>query len=213
MIERSDKQEQSVKFLLQEFAQIDTERVRLRGEAVQRLNFFLTLTTAILGGIALFGKSDSPIRIELVALAALLSLSVIGWQTFDFVVGRDINTDRLLRAGGRIRRYFADNDPAIQKYLMWQDHDEPSKYITHNDSAIRRTIEAILAFELAFAIGLLVSILTQETVVSIILGVVSFGLLLYGFEFYSLRRFRMAIKDAQTEILHPKRPAPAKAKD
>jgi amino acid permease len=201
----NDTQEHSVKFLLQEFSQIDSERLRLRSEAVQRLNFFLTLTSAVLGGLVLFGNSANTSNNEFLALAALIALSIIGWQTYDFIVGRDINSDRLLRAGGRIRRYFADNDPAIQKYLMWQIHDEPSKYITHNDSAVRRTIESILAFLVSFAVGLLVNIISQQSFLTIvIIGVVTFIVFLSGLEFYASRRFHRAVIDAEAEMLHPK---------
>jgi len=205
MDENRDKKEHGVKFLLQEFGQIDTERLRLRGEAVQRLNFFLTLTSAILGGLVLFGQSSSLIRIDYIVFAALLFLSTIGWQTFDYIIGRDINTDRLLRAGGRIRRYFVKNDPTIQKYLMWQNHDEPSGYITHNTSAIRRTVEAILSFLLAVAVGLLVNFIVQQEVIPFIGGAISFMVFLAGLKIYAFRRFQKAVKEAQEkEILHPK---------
>lgn len=201
----NDNQEHSVKFLLQEFSQIDSERLRLRSEAVQRLNFFLTLTSAILGGLVLFGNSTNTSNNEFLALAALVALSIIGWQTYDFIVGRDINSDRLLRAGGRIRRYFANNDPTIQKYLMWQVHDEPSKYITHNDSAVRRTIESILAFLISFAVGLFVNIISKQIfLIIVIIGAITFIIILSGLELYASRRFYKAVNDAKAEMLYPK---------
>ena len=207
MNESPDLREQNVRFLLQEFGQLDSERLRLKGEAVQRLNFFLTLTSAILGGLVLFGQSSVLIGVQYVALVALLFLSMIGWYTLEYIVGREINTDRVLRAGARIRRYFTNSDPSIQQYLMWPDHDGPTGYITHNNSAIRRTIEAVLSFLLAASAGLLLGILNLIPSTSVVIGIISFILFLVGFEFYASRRFKRAVKKAEAEQLHSKRAA------
>jgi len=205
MNEPNDRRERSVQFVLEEFGHLEAERLRLKGEAVQRLNFFLTLTSALLGGLVLLGQSSALVRLEYVTLITLLFLSIIGWYTLEYTIGRDINTDRVLRAGARVRRYFTDNDAAIRDYLMWPDHDGPTGYITHNDSAIRRTIGTVLSFLLASAIGLLASIIKLVSTASTIVGIVSFVTLLVGFELYANRRFKQAVREAEAERLHPRR--------
>ncbi len=207
MGENADEQKQNAQFLLEEYKQLDNERIRLRDEGIARLNFFLTLTSAVLGGIVLFGQSNASFKIEYILLIALIFLSVIGWYTFNFTVDRDINTDRLLRAAGRIRRYFTKKSPDIKAHIMWQDHDEPSKYVTRNNSIVRKIMHAALSLLLALTIGLLLNLATQNAMISILAGVVSFVIFLSGFEFYARRHFRKAAKEAETQILQPKQQA------
>ena len=201
---KSEIKDESVEFLLHEFDNMETERARLKNEAVQRLNFFLTITSGILGGIALFGQYAKT-KPEFLFLPALIFLSIIGWQTFDFMIGRDINIDRILRAIGRIRRYFSDNDPAITPYLYWQADDEPSILLSHNRSFVRRTTQSVLAFLLALIIALFSAFfLTIETKIIIVSGIVSFFALVVTFEVYAKNKLKQATKKAQTKILHPR---------
>jgi len=207
------KKPESVEFLLHEFDNMEIERARVKSEAVQRLNFFLTITSGILGGIALFGQY-SKTKLEYLFFPALLFLVVIGWQTFDFMIGRDINVDRILRAIGRIRRYFSDNDPAISPYLSWQTDDEPSILLSRNKSAVRRTTQSVLAFLLALTIGFSIALFTASNITIItISGVISFFVFVIVFEFYATNRFKAVAKEAQSKVLHPKaKPSSAKTK-
>jgi hypothetical protein len=199
------KKGESTEFLLKEFDQADSERIRLRAEAIQRLNYFLTLTSAILGGLVFFGQSGQIQTVIYVLIAALVFLSVIGWQTFRYIIIRDINSDRMLRAQGRIRRYFVDNDPQIKDYLMWQTHDEPSGYITKNDSAIRRTSQTVMALLLSLLTSLLISLFNTQQTTLIPIGIILFVVLLFALEFYAQSQFREAVKSARKQVLHPKR--------
>src|SRR6185436_12311000 len=192
MAKLKNADEATVKFLLEEFQQIEGERLRLKGEAVQRLNFFLTITSALLGGLVLFGQISLPIRLEYILLSALFFLVTIGWQTFRFIIARDINTDKVLRAGGRIRRYFTNRDIELRDYVTWQDDDEPSKYVTENDSAIRRTSQIVLAFLLGIMFGIIAFIFVDTLVTPIIIGFAGFITLVFFFEFYSQREFKRA---------------------
>ncbi len=197
------KKDQSIDFLLKEFEHLDTERIRLRAEALQRLNYFLTLTSAILAGLVFWGQSAQSQNIIYILIAALVFLSIIGWQTFRYIVIRDINSDKILRAQGRIRRYFVDNDPEIKKYIMWQTHDEPSSSITKNDSAIRITSQTVMSLLLALIFGLLMSLLNIQQVVLIPASIFLFVIFLLALEFYAQRHFKKAVKNAQKQVLHP----------
>lgn len=197
------KKDESIEFLLKEFDHSDTERIRLRAEAIERLNYFLTLTSAILGGLVFFGQSAQFQNIIYVLIAALVFLSLIGWQTFRYIVIRDIHSDNILRSQGRIRRYFVDNDPEIKNYLTWQAHDEPSVYITKNDSAVRITSQSVLSLLLALIFGLLLSLLSIQPVVLMLSSIFLFVVLLFTLEFYAQRQFKKAVKNAQKQVLHP----------
>lgn len=213
LVSQTEDHEQSVRFLLEQFKQIDAERMRLRGEAVQRLNFFLTLTSAILGGLVLLGSPNNSARTDYISLAALTFLSIIGWYTFHYIVSRDINTDSLLRANGRIRRYFVDRDESIQDYLIWQAHDEPTPYITKNNSTIRRTVQAVLSFLLAFTVSLLTSLSGRTAVVTVMVGIGAFLLLLVGLELYAAKLFRNAVKQAHLQVKFARSSPPSTPRD
>lgn len=194
--------EESGKFLLEELKLLEADRLRLKAEAGQRLNFFLSLSSAIVGGLVIFGQSANVLGLEYIIVVALLFLSLIGWQTFTYIVGRDISTDRNLRASGRIRRYFSDKNPACRAYLMRQDDDEPTSYITNNKSTIRRTAESVLAFLLAFAIGIFTNILGWSVAAALLVTLISFVCLLVTFELYSKRQFNKAVKIAEAQKQH-----------
>lgn len=193
-----------VKYLLEEFRLIEGGRVRLRGEAIQRLNIFLTLTSALLGGLIIFGQSQTSIRSEYAFIAVITFLLTIGWQAFRYIIVRDINSDRVLRAGGRIRRYFSERNIEIKKYVTWQDHDEPSRYVSMNDSAIRRTSVNVVAFLLALELGIIAFLFAHQVIFAIIIGFLTFVASIVYFEAYAQRKFKEAFVKAEEEVRLPK---------
>lgn len=207
MGEVNNKQEWSVKFLLAEFANIESERTRLKNEAVRRFNVFLTLTSAIAsaigGGLLLATRLSITIEIEY-ALIPLGFLSIIGWQTVFYIVRRDIATDEKVRACGRIRRFFVDNDPSIEKHLMQPYHDEPSEYVLRNKSTIRCTCQVVTALLLSLIIGIAVNLFIQKTWIAALAGLCCFVILPIGIGAYAKTKFKEAATKAQKESKYPK---------
>lgn len=155
-------QDQSVEFLLVEFQEIAQETRRIRVEGLSRMNLYITLTSSILAGLILISQIDatSILSFQAISIGAMLFLALIGWNTFQFSISRDINTERNIRATNRIRRFFVDNDPELGLYLTWNTHDEPMSWITHNRSNVRGMAQSILSFVIATMTGLITYLVT-----------------------------------------------------
>jgi hypothetical protein len=92
----------------------------------RRLNFFLTIVTAVLGAIALAIDADVLLagRIDPLIFYALTAILLLGLLTLARVVRRNLTSSAELRAAGRLRRYFVDRDPAISRYLYYKAYDD-----------------------------------------------------------------------------------------
>ena len=201
-----DQEQKAVEFLVAEYKEIYEEFRRLREEGLRRLNFFITITSSILGGLVLLSQISpaSTTFLQLAAIGALLFLLLIGWNTFSFAISRDINTDLNLRATARIRRFFATQNPSIKKHLTWKDDDEPTAWVTRNSSNIRRTVQAILSLLCALVVGLVVNLFSNTLVLSITFGALAFSVALLFLRGYSVRQFQRASEAASKSVRFPK---------
>lgn len=191
-----------VEFLLAEFENVNQEFTRQRQEGMNRLNFFITLTSLIGGALIILGEVGSPSSTDLqyITLGALFFLVIIGWYTFDFTISRDDSTDMVVRAGGRIRRYFTDHRPEIKPYITWQNHDEPTPWITKNVSNVRRTAQALLTFLIAAAFGIVINLIFQLAYVSFAVGILIFGITWFLLDAYAAKRLKKATESASQDV-------------
>lgn len=199
-------QDQSVEFLLVEFQEIAQETRRIRVEGLSRMNLYITLTSSILAGLILISQIDatSILSFQAISIGAMLFLALIGWNTFQFSISRDINTERNIRATNRIRRFFVDNDPELGLYLTWNTHDEPMSWITHNRSNVRGMAQSILSFVIATMTGLITYLVTATVSWSVIVGVPCFAVAMVSLNAYANRRYGEAEDTAQRDIRFPK---------
>jgi hypothetical protein len=205
MTDNTSDRQNTVDFLIAEYTQISEETRRLRAEGLNRLNFFIAITSAILVALVSLAQSNptAGILLQIAAISAIFLLVLVGIETFRVSISRDINTDFNMRATGRIRRYFADRDSNLEKYLTWQDSDEPTKWVTRNDSGIRRTIQSILSFLCALIVGLIANLVSNTSTVSFSLGTGGFLLSLLFFQRYASRRFKQASEIAAKAVRFP----------
>lgn len=195
-----------IDFLLAEYAQLNDERRRQREAGLNRLNFFITLTSSVIAGlVAISGfGSISHLQIRLIALGALLFLVVVGWGTFLFSIARDISADNDLRAMARIRRYFIDLDSSIDKYLTWQNHDEPTRYVgSKTQSNIRLVTQLILSILFALAAGTTVSLVANNLLLSVGLGLICLPVTFFLLGNYARRKLQTAQEKARSMIRFP----------
>jgi hypothetical protein len=204
--EKRNQEQKAVEFLIAEYEQIFEEFRRVREEGINRLNFFITITSSILGGLLLISQISpgSTTFLQFVALGVLLFLLLIGWEVFRFAISRDVNTDFNLRAMARIRRFFVAQNPSIKKHLSWGDDDEPTAWITSNSSNIRRIVQAILSLLFSLTVGLVVDLLSNALVLSIVFGALAFSAAWLFLRAYSARKFNKASKIASQSVRFPK---------
>jgi hypothetical protein len=148
-------------FILQEITLVEGEIQRLRAEGLARTNFLVVLTTAT--STALFALSGMGNVDQRSVLFASLCLSIfllaLGILSFGYLLGREVSTDYNFRATARLRQYFVERDRSIVDYLSWQYTDEPTKWVTHNSSYVRRVTGLLCSLYFAAAIGLGLEIL------------------------------------------------------
>jgi hypothetical protein len=191
----------AVNFLMAEYSELNQEFRRLRGEGLNRLNFFIAITSSILGGLVFLSQSSNTpgLFLKVTALGAMLFLILIGWETFRFTIGRDISADENLRRIGKIRRFFADNYPPVIKYLPWQIHDEPTNWVTRNTSAIRQVAQSIVSLLLMLIAIISASFFTTQIILLGISGVVSFVVAFATLGFYAKNKYKKATLVASKE--------------
>ena len=117
-VKQSDKSVSS-DFMLEEYKMLRERFHSLRSEGVNRLNFFITLTSVVVGGVLVWGSSNnvSPVLFKSVLLVALLLLASVGLDVFWFMVTRHRATDKVQRGMNRVRRYFVECDPSLTPYF------------------------------------------------------------------------------------------------
>lgn len=190
----------SATFLITEYNQIADETKRLRSEGLNRLNFFITITSSTLAGLVVLSQSNTAtMTVQLISLGAIVFLMLLGWNTFRFIISRDINTDFNLRAMGRISRFFIDRDPSLAQYLSWQKDDEPTKWVTRNSSSLRSSAQFIFCSLLALLCSIFVYMF-RDLIWSLTGGFFGFFVGLFTLRTYAERRFRQAERMAAKQV-------------
>ena len=121
------KGESSRDFMLEEYKHHFAEFERSEEIGEHRVNFFITLVTAVFGalGVLVFENGDFDInKYYLIINAALLAILLFGILTLARMIRRNLVSHEELRAMGRIRRYFVEKDPYIKDFLYYKPRDD-----------------------------------------------------------------------------------------
>jgi len=189
----------SIEFLLSEYSEIFEEFRRVRTEGVQRLNFFVTLTSGVLGGLAILSQLTALnfFIFQILGIFLIAVLILFGWEVFRYLVSRDINSDFNMRAMGRIRRYFVEKDPEITNYLLWSSDDEPyllQQYRTLSSLIV--TMIYLMGILITLDTGMILSISLIPIKAIIAIGVIVFLISIYLLRIYAKKRINMAYAKA-----------------
>jgi hypothetical protein len=198
----------SADFMLHEYEALRARFEALRSEGINRLNFFLTLTSAVVGGfIILGGNSGLPAPVlRAILLIALLLLAIVGLDVYQYTITRDRVSDTVVRGMNRIRRYFVERDPDLEKFLMYPPDDELTSYIADRSSlGVRRIAQTVHSFIIGLAVGLVIDLLTPIISFSFLIGIITFVIDFSILEFYGRRKLRRAYDLALEERVFPKK--------
>jgi cytochrome c biogenesis protein CcdA len=206
---KNDHKERAIDFLLVEYNLHYQEKKRNNEIGTTHLNFFITLTSSVLGGLAVIGGfgTFTTEQMQIIAVLALLFLSLVGWGTLRSIVQRSISLDKASRAMARIRAYFSQLDPAIKKHLTWSDVDEPTSHIGVYRSTVRTTAHTILSILAAMAIGLSVNLLVRQPGPALLAGAITLVMIFFLTDLYIVRQFKQAQLKAEKEIRFPEKSA------
>jgi hypothetical protein len=147
----------SADFMLAEYRVLQERFLSLRDEGLNRLNFFITLTSVITGGVLIFANNSnfSSQFVQILIVVAFFVLSIIGGDICGTLAARDRATDRVERGMTRIRHYFVQKDPSLSNFLIFAYHDDPTRYVTVTSGAgVRRSAQAIQSFIVSIIVGI-----------------------------------------------------------
>lgn len=206
MGENKTKDQTGAEFLLAEYGELNQEFRRGREAGINRLNFYITVTSSILGGLILLSQisSASADFLQFVTIGLSFFLILLGWSLFRYTIMRDKFTDDNIRALARIRHFFVDQNPSIKNFLSNPIHDEPSMLVTRNASYIRLTVQYILSLLAALILGLVTNLLAGAPVIAIGIGGITFFAVLLFLNLYANRAFRKINESARKKIRFPK---------
>jgi hypothetical protein len=106
-------EQQSAEFMLEEFRQSLNSFWKTEELGEKRVEFFITLTSAVFGGLLLLDRIASG-----ASLAALAVLFLIGQLLLLRILRRNVLSHEYLRAAGRVRMYFAERSPGLSEYMF-----------------------------------------------------------------------------------------------
>ena len=159
----SDKRPSSVQFLLAEYQSHKESFWKSEELGERRVNFFITLVTAVLTALAIREKGiiDSCGKVSSIFLYGCVASFIFGWVTLIRLVRRNLVSHKELRAVGRIRAYFTIMDPEISKHLLYESRDDVpqrdkkwSELITLGNGGLVETVSVINSFLVAAFCGL-----------------------------------------------------------
>ena len=113
------------------------------GEGIDKINFYLVIVTAAIGGLIL--ASNIPeIKVFLLPIASvlLLVLFIMGWVIY--LQGLDLNANSIFmyRRMGRIRQWFLEEEPNLYPYLPFNSGDDKPRF--YEKHARLRAVDSIL---------------------------------------------------------------------
>lgn len=101
----------------------------------KRVDLHLGLATAVAGGLVLLAQTRVSIQdLLVVILLGSVGLLLVGITTVRQVIDRDILTIDYIRAGNRIRSYFAERDELLKGYLLMPTKQTYPPYGWHSSS-------------------------------------------------------------------------------
>ncbi len=118
----------TTQFMLEEYRAYREALVENEKSGETRVNFFLTVTTAVLGALAL---RERPVvgregQVDAIVYFLLLVVLLLGVATLGRLIHRNIKTDKMAYALGQMRKYFCARYP-VESYLTWKSDHVPDR--------------------------------------------------------------------------------------
>jgi hypothetical protein len=193
----------SQSIMLEEYQALHSDYLHQRSEGVTRVNFYIAAMSVLLGGALVFVSSNNPLvltYVREVLLAATVILFTIGLDVYNYLVQRDLATDRAIRGMARVRHYFIKLDPDLKSHFINNIYDTPSGYLIAKSSGMRRTTEVILGFLTGTALAVLSSYFLATSIIYILIGIGGGAVVTLLLEFKARRMLDKALEKAEKDI-------------
>lgn len=191
-------------FLIQEHTTTEADTQRQRQEGATRLNILLALLAAVAVATVTVVTSSSLTTSAKAAIGygALVTVLIYTLLCYYYFIGREINTYRNFRAASRIRRYYVDLYPPVEKYLSWGITDGPAHQLKprKNNSFVLHAVRHLAAVQVAggLGIGLVLAGLTHPACV--LVAVASYVLSTVALWGWSAYKFNKEAKLEESDV-------------
>jgi hypothetical protein len=110
---------------------------------LNKINFYLVIVTAAIGGLILSaGISEIKAILLPISCLVLFFLFITGWVTLIQGLDLSANSTLMYRRLGRIRQWFLDQEPNLYLYLPFTPGDDRPKFYAQYERT--RSVESIL---------------------------------------------------------------------
>lgn len=130
-------------YLVADLTSMTQRAIQYENLLANKINFYLILVTAAIGGLLLLANISEikPIILPIACLV-LLILAIMGLVTLLQGLDLSANTTFMFRRMGRVRQWFLDHEPKLFPYIPFSPGDDKPTY--HVEYARSRSTESIL---------------------------------------------------------------------
>jgi hypothetical protein len=199
----------SKEFLLEEYKALESRSQNYGIEGVSRLNAYLILASVLCGSALFFLGNNinlSSIIAQPMLAVVMILLTSVGFDTWFYILKRQVVSDKIERGLARIRHYFVERDETISKYLVNSINDDPTSYIESQNRSndVMRIVQKIQAFTLSLAFLSTANVIVpQMGGWLIIIGIVVFSADFFLLEYIGKQRFSKAQEHISKESIFP----------
>jgi len=209
----ADQRSLAVQILTTEHFNVQSARAVATAESSSRSALFLTVLSAALVALALAAQVAKPHDVLLLALLALGIVFFLGIVSYLRVLATGIEDYLYVREMNRIRHFYVETVPQIERYLVLSHHDDPHS-IHWSMGMHRGKSESLLTSAAAVGIvnsvvgGVLTALAVQLAAspargVTISVGLAATVLIALGLLVHGRRRWRKADEMAPPRFAEP----------
>jgi len=196
-----------VDFMLAEYELLRQVRAADIAQGDTRTNLFLGLVSGAVALLAVTSQiSKDPKSLSIISVIILTALFLLGLMTYIRLVERIIIVTFYTRGMNRIRRFFSELDPSINKFLILPTRDNTPKYFRDEAKkriGLRGIVAVLNSIIAACSVFNLLAILFSQNLYTWVKLVISLSVLivvLVALEKYSVTRLRLQEEKASVEF-------------
>ncbi len=199
-------------FLRSEYDRLTEMLLYTKEMGQKRVQFWLTVISAIGGLLAvIYQINGADAGFLTFTMVALLGILLLGLVIFLKLVQRTITSVEYLRAQGKIKRYFVDKMPKIEKYFYFPVTDDQPKLVHSfafklTGSSMRLLVVVINSFLIAAVVAILPRMVygNWEFVgYQIVMGIAVFVMSFALHEAFTCKLFQQAEKAIADKVAFP----------
>lgn len=190
-----------IQFLLADFTNLREFSHNAQAGNDRRTDLLLTFTAGLAAGLALLHQAPIERRDFLfICLVSAISLALVALAWFQLILRKDMGALDYIRAMNLIRKYFAEQAPHIQPYLMMPTSHRFPKYSSLAAGGHSRIIALIISLLVGASAAVSIVLLRQKLTLdslSLTLGCLFFAATFLTLERYATWYYHRADKKAE----------------